>query len=134
MYTENMYLIFWALIVLFWVFISFVIYKKSDAENRIINVTGWVGIGALMVFLAFSTNPFRKDGTAASREAVNFSAPSSSVREVPERITIEPRLTDERRQESLYALREAARAREFFEFGEVLGHEDEETELEDEVE
>ena len=134
MYTGNLYLIVWFLVALVWAVISFVIFKKSDAENRIINVGGWFGIGAIFLFLAFSTNPFREDGTASSRERVNFSTPSFQSREVPERIFVEPQLTDERRLESLHAQREAARERELFEFGEVLGHKDESESKENEEE
>ena len=133
MYTGNLYLVLWAMIMIWWALISFVIYKKSSPKTRAVNVGVWVASGILIAFLAFATNPIRNDGTAASRSEVNFSVPSASSREAPERIFVEPQLTDERRRETHDSLREAARTREFFEFGEVLGHEDE-AGTEDEIE
>jgi hypothetical protein len=130
LYTENLYIIIWVFLALMWGGLTYVAYVKSSARNTVRNTAIMVIVGLLLIFLATATNPFREVNRTST--PINFSAPE--YREVPDRIIVEPQLTDELREERLQKLRESSRMRELYEFGEVLGTQDESDDVEDESE
>lgn len=128
LYTENLYIIIWALLFLGWLGGMFLAYTKSSRANRTRNVLT-IGIaGAILAFIATATNPTR-DLSSGETNPMNFKIPEN--REIPERITVEPQLTDEKRAESLESERESSKLFREREFGEDQAESEEEEKAEE---
>lgn len=114
-YTENLYIVVWAILFFGWLGAVYLAYKKSSLKNKVRNTALVFLLGVVLTFLAISTNPLRKNNLTTVNP-MNFTIPEN--RDIPERITVEPKLTDEKRAESLEAERRSSKEREIEEFGE----------------
>lgn len=108
---SGMYLITWILWVLFWIAVTVIVERKSASHNKTKNMSMTLIIALVLTFLWAAINPIRQPATTSS---VDFSRPAQV--EVPERIDVEDKLTDEQRAESLQNLRERSKMIEQEEF------------------
>lgn len=127
MYLGNLYILGWAILFFLWLGGMFWAFNKSKPKNKVRNCA-IIGVGGIVaVFLMASMNPARD---VYHSRAMDFSAPEQ-LEEIPERIEVEEKLTDEQRERKLQELREKSKKRQEEEFSEFLPENAEESNSEE---